>query len=666
MRQALRPSVRLRVLPSKPEVPGPDPSRPRNAIERARGFLLSLQQEDGHWCAELEGDTILESEYILLMHYIGRADSSKVRKAANYLRRRQEPNGGWGIYPGGPPKVSASVKNYFALKLVGDRADQPHMVRARGVIRRLGGIEATNSFTKTVLAVFGQVPWERCPAVPPEIILLPNWFYFNVYEMSSWSRAIVVPLSIIWARKPRCAVPRQAGISELMVDRAPAQSPPPDRSNAERVWRTFFHALDRSFKIAEGLQLNPLRKVALERAKDWITDRLEHSDGLGAIFPPIVNCVYAFHSLGHDLDDPLILRQLRELEKLEIEDEDTLRLQPCFSPVWDTVLTMNSMFSACTPADDEHLLRAAEWVLDKEVRQLGDWQVKNPGVEPGGWYFEYANEFYPDCDDTAEALIALSQVRFPDSVRESRRKYALERALRWQLSMQNRDGGWAAFDKGCDKEILKYIPFADHNAMLDPSTADITARSLVALKRNGLDRGDPEIQRGILFLYQHQETDGCWYGRWGCNYLYGTWLALWALAELGEPLQAEPFRRAIVWIQERQNEDGGWGESLGSYDDPQFKGSGHSTASQTAWALMGLLAAGDVSSEAVRRSVEYLLTTQHADGSWRDEYWTGTGFPKVFYLRYHLYATYFPLQALATYRSRVAGRGTDRESGGPA
>ena len=659
MQQVPQPTAELRVAgPPRPErLRVPDLARVERAIAGARSFLLSLQQEDGHWCAELEGDTILESEYILLMHYIGRTGDPKVAKAANYIRRKQMPEGGWNIYPGGPPEVSASVKNYFVLKLLGEDPQAEHMARARTVIRRLGGIEACNSFTKAYLAIFGQYPWERCPAVPPEIILLPNWFYFNVYEMSSWSRAIVVPLSIIWAHKPRCEVPPHAAIPELYVEEAPAQAPPPDRSGSERVWRTFFHALDRSLKIVEGYRFTPLRKLALERAKEWIVDRLEHSDGLGAIFPPIVNCVYAFHCLGHDLDDPLILKQLEEIEKLEIEEEDTLRLQPCFSPVWDTVLTMNAMVSSGMPADDERLLDAAEWVLAREVRKPGDWQIKNPGVEPGGWYFEYANEFYPDCDDTAEALIALAKVRFPDEARERRRRAALQRALRWQLSMQNRDGGWAAFDKGCDKEILKYVPFADHNAMIDPSTSDITARTLVALAHHGYTRADEPVRRGLHFLLRHQEADGSWYGRWGCNYLYGTWLALWALAEVGEDPGSPAIRKAAEWIRGRQNEDGGWGESLGSYEDPAFKGSGHSTASQTAWALLGLVAAGEGDSQAVRRGVEYLLTHQYADGSWRDEYWTGTGFPKVFYLRYHLYATYFPLEALAAYRRWIVARG---------
>lgn len=636
------------------------PARPAPAgdlqagIRAAREFLFALQQEDGHWCAELEGDTILESEYVLLMQYIGRGDHPKVHKAANYIRSKQSDDGGWNLFPGGSAEISASVKNYLVLKLLGDDPEAEHMVAARRVIRELGGVEATNSFTKAFLAIFGQYPWERCPAVPPEIILLPNWFYFNIYEMSSWSRAIVVPLSIIWAHRPVCELPEHADIAELFVEGAPATVQ--DRGATERLWRTFFHTLDRSFKLFEGFQLNPVRRIALDKAKAWILDRLEHSDGLGAIFPPIVYCVYAFHCLGYDLDDPLILKQLEELEKLEIEEGDTLRLQPCFSPVWDTVLTMNAMFASGLNGD-ERLQQAARWVLDKQVSKPGDWQVKNPGVEPGGFYFEYANEFYPDCDDTAEALIALRQVHFDDEESEAARQDAVRRALRWQLSMQNRDGGWAAFDKGCDKLILTYVPFADHNAMIDPSTADITARTIIALIEHGFRPEDESVRRGLRFLRRCQEEDGSWYGRWGCNYLYGTWLGLEALRHVGTPPHDPAVRSGAEFILARQNPDGGWGESLGSYDDPEAKGRGHSTASQTAWALMGLMAAGKVDSDAVRRGIDYLLTMQDDDGAWRDEYWTGTGFPKVFYLRYHLYATYFPLEALATYRNEIAADG---------
>lgn len=652
------PESGARVSGARPAVPVSEPveERVEQAIEAARDFLFSIQQEDGHWCAELEGDTILESEYIMLMIYVGRGGDPKLRKAANYILRKQMPCGGWNIFHGGPPEVSASVKNYFVLKLLGEPPDAPHMVKARETIRELGGIEACNSFTKTYLAVFGQYPWNRCPAVPPEIILLPTWFYFNVYEMSSWSRAIVVPLSIIWAHKPVFPTPAHASLDELLVKAAPRPAEPTGATWNTQMWRAFFESLDRSLKVVEDLRINPLRKVALERAKAWILDRLEHSDGLGAIFPPIVNCVYAFHCLGHDVDDPLIVRQLREIEKLEIEDEDTLRLQPCFSPVWDTVLTTKAMLAAGTEPDDERLLQAAEWVLSKEVRKPGDWQVKNQGVEPGGWYFEYANEFYPDCDDTAEALVALAGVRFDDPERDERRIEALERALRWQVSMQNRDGGWAAFDKDCDKAILTYVPFADHNAMIDPSTADITARTVVALLTHGYTEQAEPVRRAVEFLYRNQEPDGSWYGRWGCNYLYGTWLVLWALGKLGVDPRTPAIRAARRWIRERQNPDGGWGETLGSYDDPLHKGVGHSTASQTGWALMGLLAAGDLNSGSVRRGVEYLLQHQQPDGSWRDEYWTGTGFPKVFYLRYHLYATYFPLHALGDYRRLLQAR----------
>lgn len=654
--------------PQGPRSASARPAREKPALDRAidgaRDFLFTLQQADGHWCAELEGDTILESEYIMLMVYVGRGDDPKLPKAANYIRAKQTTAGGWNLFPGGPPEVSACVKNYFALKLLGDDPEAEHMVRAREVIRRLGGIEACNSFTKAYLAIFGQYPWDRCPAVPPEIILLPTWFYFNVYEMSSWSRAIVVPLSIIWAHKPIHPTPDHASLSELRVPGPHEAAPPPARSGSELLWRTFFHSLDRSLKVVEDLQINPLRRIAIERAKAWILDRLEHSDGLGAIFPPIVNCVYAFHCLGYELDDPLILRQIREIEKLEIEEGDTLRLQPCFSPVWDTVLTMNAMLAAGTPADDPRLRQAASWVLEREVRQPGDWQVKNSGVEPGGWYFEYANEFYPDCDDTAEALTALARVQLPDPARDRDRRAALERALRWQRSMQNRDGGWAAFDKDCDKWILTLVPFADHNAMIDPSTADITARTLIALAEHGYERTDTVVRRGLDFLYRHQEDDGSWYGRWGCNYLYGTWLALEALGAHGEPPDSLRVARAAAWIRERQNSDGGWGETLDSYHDPRRKGTGHSTASQTAWALMGLMAAGDCDSPALLRGVDYLLTHQASDGSWRDEYWTGTGFPKVFYLRYHLYATYFPLEALGTYRRKSSSSRSTRGAGG--
>jgi squalene-hopene/tetraprenyl-beta-curcumene cyclase len=624
---------------------GPDV---RRAINRVQQYFSQIQNPDGHWCGELEGDTILESEYILTMHFIGRLASDKVRKAANYIRQKQLPEGGWAIYDGGPPEVSASAKAYFVLKLLGDAPDAPHMRRAREVIRRLGGLDATNSFTRIYLAIFGQYPWERCPAVPPEIILLPLSAPINLYEMSSWSRGIVVPLAIIWAMKPSCAVPESANIRELMLDNPPS-------TNARRgFWKTFFKTTDATLKLIERRGWQPSRDKALKACEQWMLDHFEKSDGIGAIFPPIINSIIALRCLGYTNDHPATAAQIRELEKLEIEEGDTLRVAPCYSPVWDTALALNALIESGMPADHPDVVRAAEWILDKEVKEVGDWKVKNPEGEPGGWYFEYANEFYPDVDDTFQVLTSLSKVQFPDRGRERRKRDAMERALKWLLTMQNKDGGWASFDKDCDEQFLTQIPFADHNAMIDPSTADITGRGLEALANLGFKMDHPAVQRAMSFLAKEQERDGTWFGRWGVNYIYGTWLVLTGLQAIGEDMWEPRYQAAGAWLRSIQNEDGGWGESPRTYDDPSLKGQGASTPSQTAWALMGLMATGD-DSDGLHRGVEYLLRVQREDGSWKDEHWTGTGFPTVFYLRYHLYAVYFPLLALGRYAKRYFG-----------
>jgi len=620
----------------------------RRAVERAQAYLLGIQAPDGHWCGELEGDTILESEYVLLLHFLGRGGEPRAQKAAEYLRRKQLEGGGWAIYPGGPAEVSASIKAYFVLKLLGDDPNAAHMIKARRAILDLGGIEAANSFTKIYLAIFGQYPWERCPAVPPEMILLPRWFLFNIYEMSSWSRAIVVPLSILWAHRPYCPVPERASIAELYregADVLPVNAP---RTLKGKLWRAFFAFADSCMKEAEKLPVRPWRQRALRASEQWMLARLRKSDGLGAIFPPIVNAILAFRCLGYPVDHPVVQSLLRELEKLEIEDGDTLRVQPCFSPVWDTALALNALAESGLPEDHPALLRAARWLLDREVRERGDWAIHAKRAEPGGWYFEYANEFYPDCDDTAQVLTALSRVRFPDPAEEERKRAAMDRGVRWLLAMQNRDGGWASFDRGCDTEAFTYIPFADHNAMIDPSSEDITGRVLETLHVLGLGR-HPAARRAVRFLLRKQLPDGTWYGRWGCNYIYGTWLALWGLTREALGPQDGAIGRAASWLRARQNPDGGFGESPRSYDEPETKGIGPSTAAQTAWALLGLLAAGERDSDTVRRAVRYLASTQRPDGSWQDDPWTATGFPRVFYLRYHLYATYFPLLALAQY-----------------
>jgi squalene-hopene/tetraprenyl-beta-curcumene cyclase len=623
------------------------------AAAAARRYLLSVQREDGHWCAELEGDTILESEYMLTMHFLGLAGEPRIRKAAEYLRRQQLPGGGWATYPGGPPEVSSSAKAYFALKLVGDDPEAPHMVRARKVVQELGGLDACNSFTKIYLSIFGQYDWEKCPVVPPELILLPDRSPISIYKMSSWSRAIVVPLSIISAYRPSCPVPEGAGVGELATPPGTPVRTRRPRSVRERGWAAFFDVVDRMLHVFEKRGWTPLRRRALARAEAWILERLERSDGLGAIFPPIVNTILALRCRGYAADHPLVAGQVEELRALEIEEEETLRLQPCFSAVWDTALAVATLADAGMPADNPSLLRAATWLLDREVRTPGDWQRGIPGTEPGGWYFEYENEFYPDADDTAEVLTALASVRFPDEKEERRRLGAVERGAAWQIAMQNADGGWPAFDRDCDNEVLTFIPFADHNAMIDPSCDDITGRTLEAFDRLGIPRETPSVRRGAEWLARRQESDGTWYGRWGCNYLYGTFLALRGLARAGYDLSEERFQRAGTWLRRHQNEDGGWGELPRSYDDASRKGIGPSTPSQTAWALVGLFALGDGNSETVRRGLDYLLRNQRYDGSWKDEHWTGTGFPRVFYLRYHLYATYFPLWALSLHEREV-------------
>ena len=634
------------------------------AMVAAREHLLGLQRDDGHWCGELEGDTILESEYLMMLWFLGRRMDTRFERGCRYIRSRQLDEGGWAIYPGGPPDPSASVKAYFVLKLFGDDPESEHMRRARQQILAQGGVSACNSFTKLYLAMFGQWRWDDAPAVPPELILLPRWFYINIYEMSSWSRAIVIPLSMIWAQRPVCDVP--IDIDELIPHRRFLKR---GETLSERSWFAFFRGIDRAIKVADRLgAFKPFRRRSLDLCEQWISERLDGSAGLAAIFPSIVNAVIALRLRGHDESDERVRSQLEELQKLEIVEGEsgsaTLRLQPCCSPVWDTSLSLNALLESGVSVSQPELQRAISWLLDREVKRPGDWQVKNPDVEPGGWYFEYANEFYPDCDDTAEVLAVLGRARCDDPQLDLRRREALRRALAWQLSMQNRDGGWGAFDKDCDRELLTYIPFADHNAMIDPSSVDVTARTVEALTQHFGAEHDA-VQRAVSYLEAQQESDGSWYGRWGANYIYGTWLAMSALAAVGRA-DSEICARGSGWLLSVQNDDGGWGESLNSYVDPSCKGQGESTSAQTAWAMLGLLAvhAGELAEgRAVRvkaaldRAVSYLARTQQADGSWRDEAWTGTGFPEVFYLRYHYYDRFFPLQALASFR-RILGKET--------
>jgi squalene-hopene/tetraprenyl-beta-curcumene cyclase len=576
-------------------------------------------------------------------------DHHRAARLANYIRRKQLPDGGWNIYPGGPSEINASVKAYVALQIAGDSPEAPHMARARCQIHDLGGVEVTNSYTRLYLALCGALPWSYVPAIPPELILLPSWFFLNIYSMSSWTRAIVVPLMLVYARKPRWDLPPNCGVQELFHD--PSGRIPAFEWDSRRVsWHNFFLLLDRLFKWHEKLPWKPLRRRAMRRAQQWLLEHLERSEGLGAIFPAMVNSVLALRALGYSADDPLTARELGHLARYEIEEGDTLRLQPCVSPVWDTAVTMFSLQEAGLPPDHPALVKAASWLLDRQVMGGGDWQVNNPGVDPGGWAFEYRNDFYPDVDDTGFVLMALQRVAYPDPAR-------LEQAVRcgtaWVLSMQNRDGGWGAFDRDNDSTILTRVPFADHNAMIDPSTGDLTARVLEYLGRLGWPASHPVIQRAVRFLERDQTREGAWYGRWGVNYLYGTSGALRALESVN--LQKEPAsRRAAAWLRAVQNPDGGFGETCASYDDPELKGRGPSTPSQTAWGLIGLLAAGEISEPAVRQAVGYLLEQQRENGAWAESAFTGAGFPRVFYLRYHLYRNVFPLYALARFRNLLS------------
>jgi len=639
----MKPAVQAQTETVQAPVTAVTQSGVRHAVSEAQQYLLRIQKDDGHWCGELEGDTILESEYILTMHFVGRLHEQRVLKAANYLIEKSLPEGGWAIYPGGPPDISASAKAYFILKLLGQDINSSFMAKARQAILDLGGLEATNSFTRIYLAIFGQVPWERCPAIPPELILLPAWFPVNLYEMSAWSRAIVVPLSVIWACKPSCSVPKAASIRELWLGSRPQPHHPPG------FWSSLFRISDAGLGFVERHRIMPWRGKALKACENWMLQHFQKSRGIGAIFPPIINSIIALRCLGYELDHPVTQSQIHELEGLEIEGTDTLRVAPCFSPVWDTALTVVALLDSGLKPKHPALYRAAEWLLSKEVKTTGDWVVKNPRGEPGGWYFEYENEFYPDVDDTFQVVTALSGVRFSQKSSKVRKSEAIRRALKWALSMQNKDGGWASFDRGCNREFLTKIPFADHNAMIDPSTSDITGRGLEALAALGYCRENSIVRKAVGFLYDQQETDGTWYGRWGCNYIYGSWLALRGLQCIGEDMRQERVQAAVRWLRQVQNRDGGWGESPRSYTDPRLKGQGPSTAAQTAWALLGLMAAGDYESDSVRRGIEYLVANQSDGGFWCDEHWTATGFPKVFYLRYHLYATYFPLMALGRF-----------------
>jgi squalene-hopene/tetraprenyl-beta-curcumene cyclase len=618
-----------------------------HAMRRAAQYLGGLQQRDGHWCAELTADTTLESDYILFQLWLYPPRDGQwepptrplIDKAVRAILDRQLPDGGFNIYRNGPSEVSASVKAYFALKLAGLAADDARMERLRDRILDLGGIQASNSYVKVNLSLFDLYPRQFCPSIPPEVVLLPFDF---LYQMSAWTRAIVVTLSIVHAANPCRPVPEGLNLDEIWLPGAsPAWSFQKDRRWL--TWHNIFLTADWILKWWERSGSKSIRQRAIEKAKEWMIERLHHSDGLGAIYPPMMYSVMALDVLGYAPDDPLRVEALRQFNNLMVDDGERFFFQPCFSPVWDTGIGAYALGQT----DPRHpaLRRAADWLLAKEVRRKGDWAVKRPNTEPSGWAFEYGNEFYPDIDDTAMVTLALSEAQSSDAAAQ---EACQKRALDWLLAMQSSDGGWAAFDADNNWEFLNKVPFADHNAMLDPTCPDITGRVLEALAAHHIDRNHRAVRRGVEWLVRNQRPDGSWYGRWGVAYIYGTCFALRGLAASGEGDREVHVLRAGEWLRSVQNADGGWGESCESYDKGLFVPA-ESTPSQTAWALMGLIAGGDENSLSVQHGIEYLLETQRADGSWDEELATGTGFPKVFYLDYHLYKDYFPLLALTSF-----------------
>ncbi|HVH77349.1 MAG TPA: squalene--hopene cyclase [Stellaceae bacterium] len=624
-------------------------SRLEDAIDRAVASLLSRQRADGHWVFELEADVTIPSEYILLQHYLGTIDKAVEAKLARYIRAIQGEHGGWPLFHGGAIDVSASIKAYFALKAAGDPIDAPHMARAREAILALGGARRANVFTRTLLALFGEVPWRAVPVMPVEIMLLPRWFPFHIDKISYWSRTVLVPLLVLMALKPRARNLQGVHVGELFVE-------PPERVRGWIAGPTSsplalaFALLDRLLRLAEPFFPKRARQRAIEAAVAFVSERLNGEDGLGAIYPAMANAVMMFDCLGYPRDEPRVVTALAAIGKLLVFDGDKGYCQPCLSPVWDTVLAAHALLEVGTDGVGAPVRRGLDWLAARQVLDVvGDWAAARPGLRPGGWAFQYENPHYPDLDDTAAVGLAL------DRFDGARYREAIERAAEWVLGMQSRSGGWAAFDADNTHFYLNHIPFADHGALLDPPTADVTARCLGFLAQLGYRAEHPAVAAATAYLYREQEADGSWFGRWGTNYIYGTWSVLAALNAIGVPRDAPPVRRAVAWLLARQRADGGWGEGGESYWPNAPHGEARcATASQTAWALLALMAAGEVENPAVPRGVQYLIETQDGRGDWPEPWFTAVGFPRVFYLRYHGYPAFFPLWALARYRRLAA------------
>ena len=628
-------------------------SRLDRCIERATAALLEQQKRDGHWVFELEADTTISAEYILLRHYLGDPDVALEAKIAAYVRRLQCPHGGWSLFPGGPLNMSASVKAYFALKMVGDSPESVHLRRAREAIRAHGGAARTNVFTRILLALFGVVPWTAVPIVPVEIMLLPKWFPFHLSHVSYWSRAVLVPLLVLHALKPVARNPRSVDIDELFLGRphAPRWARAPQQSKTRFA---VFAAIDGLLRFLEPMIPRSVRQRAIDKAVAFVIERLNGENGLGAIFPAMANTVMMFDALGYPRGHPEFVSARKAIDNLLVVRHEEAYCQPCKSPVWDTALVCETLLEV---AGNEALAAARRGLVWLKGRQVlgtaGDWAMARPTVRPGGWAFQYANPHYPDLDDTAVVVMAMDRFAHCTGVQgEQSFAKAIGRGREWVLGLQSRNGGWGAYDADNTSEYLNDLPFADHGALLDPPTADVTARCAGMIAQLAIDSDRPALTAALEFLRRSQERDGSWYGRWGMNYVYGTWSVLCAFNAAGVSPQSPEIRLAAAWLLSIQNADGGWGETGDSYElDYHGHQPAPSTASQTAWALLGLIAAGERQNPAVVRGIDYLLRHQQADGLWHESQFTATGFPRVFYLRYHGYPKFFPIWALARYRN---------------
>ncbi|MDP9581043.1 UNVERIFIED_ORG: squalene-hopene/tetraprenyl-beta-curcumene cyclase [Burkholderia contaminans] len=623
------------------------------AVASATDALLAAQNADGHWVYELEADSTIPAEYVLLVHYLGETPNLELeQKIGRYLRRVQQADGGWPLFTDGAPNISASVKAYFALKVIGDDENAEHMQRARRAIHAMGGAEMSNVFTRIQLALYGAIPWRAVPMMPVEIMLLPQWFPFHLSKVSYWARTVIVPLLVLNAKRPIAKNPRGVRIDELFVDPPVNAGLLPRQGHQSPGWFAFFRVVDHALRAADGLFPNYTRERAIRQAVSFVDERLNGEDGLGAIYPAMANAVMMYDVLGYAEDHPNRAIARKSIEKLLVVQEDEAYCQPCLSPVWDTSLAAHALLETGDARAEDAVIRGLEWLRPLQILDVrGDWISRRPHVRPGGWAFQYANPHYPDVDDTAVVAVAMDRVqklKHDDAFRDS-----IARAREWVVGMQSSDGGWGAFEPENTQYYLNNIPFSDHGALLDPPTADVSGRCLSMLAQLGETPLNSEpARRALDYMLKEQEPDGSWYGRWGMNYVYGTWTALCALNAAGLTPDDPRVKRGAQWLLSIQNKDGGWGEDGDSYK-LNYRGfeQAPSTASQTAWALLGLMAAGEVNNPAVARGVEYLIAEQKEHGLWDETRFTATGFPRVFYLRYHGYRKFFPLWALARYRN---------------